>query len=93
MKYICTKCKETMELSKMTVGVVNNKVVTKEALCSCGEYMEEEDKSFKGFPIAGMTPEAQRVREVGWDDYYGTDNYSGYREKEQSEINKKYKKK
>ena len=63
MKYICTKCKETMELSKMTV------------------------------PIAGMTPEAQRVREVGWDDYYGTDNYSGYREKEQSEINKKYKKK
>ena len=88
MKYICNKCKETMDISKMTVVVVNNKVVTKEALCSCGEYMEEEDQSFQGFPMAGVTPEAQRVREVEWDDYYGTNDYEGYREGEQKELNK-----
>ena len=93
MEYICHKCKETMLISKMTIGVVDGKVVTKEALCKCGEYMEQSDKSFKGFPIAGIKPEARRVREVSSDEYYGTNNSEGYREKEQHEINKKLGKK
>ena len=92
MEYICNKCNETMLISKMTIGVVAGKVVTKEALCKCGEYMEQADKSFKGFPVAGITTEAQRVREVAWDDYYGTNNYEGYREKEQKELNEKARK-
>jgi len=77
----------------MTIGVVEGKVVTKEALCECGEYMEEADKSFKGFPTVGVKPEAKRVREVSSDEYYGTNNSEGYREKDQYEINKKLGKK
>ena len=42
--------------------------------------------------MAGITPEQHRVREVAYDDYYGTNKYEGYREKEQKEINKKMKK-
>ena len=78
----------------MTLAVIcnldfpNGKTITKEALCKCGNYMEEADKSFKGFPTQGVTPESKRIREVGWDDYYGTNNYEGYREKEQKQINK-----
>ena len=98
MKYICNICKKTKEITKMTLTVIynldfpNGRTVTKEARCECGEYMEEEDKSFKGFPMAGITPEQHRVREVAYDDYYGTNKYEGYREKEQKEINKKMKK-
>ena len=89
MKYICSKCKKTKVLGKMTIGFVDGKIVTKEALCECGEYMEQEDKSFNGFPTQGIKNEARRVREVTYDDYYGTNTNEGYREKEQWEINKK----
>jgi|TARA_R110002020_G_scaffold79312_2_gene198896 hypothetical protein len=89
MKYICSKCNATKFLGKMTISVVEGKVVTKEALCKCGEYMEQADKSFKGFPTQGIKNEARRVREVTHDDYYGTNKHEGYREKEQWEINKK----
>jgi hypothetical protein len=92
MEYVCNKCRETRDISKMTIGIVDGKVVTKEALCKCGEYMEQADKSFKGFPIAGIKPEARRVREVSSDEYYGTNSSEGYREKEQWEINKNLKK-
>jgi len=48
-KYICT-CKETKELQRVNMVVIEGKVRIKEALCKCGEYMKEEDESFQGFP-------------------------------------------
>ena len=47
--YIC-KCGEKKDLHKVSVVVIEGKVRVKEALCLCGEYMEEEDTSFQGFP-------------------------------------------
>ena len=94
MKYICNNCKVSKEIKKMTLAVIynldfpNGRTITKEALCECGNYMEEADKSFKGFPMQGITSEANRVREVGWDEYYGTNTYEGYREEEQHQIKK-----
>ena len=48
-KYIC-KCGEREDLHKVNMVVIEGKVRIKEALCKCGEYMEEEDTSFQGFP-------------------------------------------
>jgi hypothetical protein len=48
-KYIC-KCGEKKELHKVSMVVIDDKVRVEEALCQCGEYMEEEDQSFSGFP-------------------------------------------
>lgn len=39
-KYECKKCKKTRDLVKATIVVVDGKVVVKEALCECGNYME-----------------------------------------------------
>ena len=50
IKYICNKCGETKDLMRATLEVVDGKVRTKEALCDCGEYMQEIEKDFDGFP-------------------------------------------
>tara|TARA_R110000744_G_scaffold130368_1_gene238034 strand:+ start:94 stop:324 length:231 start_codon:yes stop_codon:yes gene_type:complete len=50
LKYQCNKCQATKDLSKATLEVVNGCVRTREALCSCGEYMQEVEKAFGGFP-------------------------------------------
>ena len=50
LKYICNKCGETKDLMRATLEVVDGKVRTKEALCKCGEYMQEVEKDFDGFP-------------------------------------------
>jgi CDGSH-type Zn-finger protein len=47
--YIC-KCGEKKDLVKVSMVVIDSKVRVKEALCKCGNYMEEEDQSFTGFP-------------------------------------------
>ena len=57
IKYICNKCGETKDLMKATLEVVDDKVRTKEALCKCGEYMQEIEKDFDGFPILIRTEE------------------------------------
>jgi len=46
----CKNCGKEKELLRQTIIIINNKLVTKESLCECGEYMTEKDKSFKGFP-------------------------------------------
>ena len=50
LKYICNKCGETKDLMKATLEVVKGKVRTKESKCKCGEYMQEQEKDFDGFP-------------------------------------------
>jgi len=50
LKYICNKCNETKELTKATLKVIEGKVRTIEAICKCGEYMQELEKDFDGFP-------------------------------------------
>ena len=60
-KYICT-CKETKELTKMTMVVIDDKVKIKEALCQCGEYMEEVNQEFGGFPSLIRTEPSLRKK-------------------------------
>jgi hypothetical protein len=50
IKFICNTCGETKDLMKATLKEIDGKIRTVEALCNCGEYMQEYDKSFKGFP-------------------------------------------
>jgi len=57
LKYICNKCGETKDLMKATLEVVEGKVRTKEAKCKCGEYMQEVEKDFDGFPSLIRTEE------------------------------------
>ena len=47
--YKCNKCKAQKELSKTTIKVIDGAVRVVEALCSCGEYMEDTIE-FKGYP-------------------------------------------
>mgnify|MGYP003650882550 FL=1 len=46
-KYKCKKCKNEIDLVKATIVIIEDKVVTKEALCECGEYMVSK-------PVEGM---------------------------------------
>ena len=50
IKYICNKCSETKDLTRATLKVIDGKIRTVEALCKCGEYMQEIKKDFDGFP-------------------------------------------
>jgi predicted ester cyclase len=50
LNYVCNVCGNTRKLSKATLEVVDGKIRTREALCSCGAYMQEESKEFEGFP-------------------------------------------
>ena len=55
LKYICNVCGNTRQLSKATLEVIDGKVRTREALCQCGEYMQEVEKEFGGFPSLKRT--------------------------------------
>ena len=50
LNYVCNVCGNTIQLAKATLEVVDGKVRTREALCECGAYMQEESKEFGGFP-------------------------------------------
>ena len=68
IKYICNKCGETKDLMKATLEVVKGKVRTKEAKCKCGEYMQEIEKDFDGFPCLIRTePTLSTKRDKLWD--------------------------
>ena len=45
--YKCECCKETKEVGKATIVHREGKWVCKEAICSCGKYMDSE-------PVEGM---------------------------------------
>ena len=67
LKYKC-KCGKTKDLMKATLEVVDGKVRTKEALCKCGEYMQEIEKDFDGFPCLIRTEETlSNKRDKLWD--------------------------
>ena len=50
IRFICNTCGEAKHLMRATLKVIDGKVRTVEALCKCGEYMQEEEKDFDGFP-------------------------------------------
>ena len=50
IKFVCKCCKEIKELQKATLKIIDGKVRTVEAVCSCGKYMQEYEKDFNGFP-------------------------------------------
>ena len=69
IKFICNNCKETKELMKATIKVIDGKVRTQEAYCEkCEEYMQEYDKSFNGFPSLIRTePTLSKKRDKLWE--------------------------
>jgi hypothetical protein len=68
IKYICNTCGETKNLTKATLKVIDGKVRTVEALCKCGEYMQEIEKDFDGFPSLIRTePTLSKKGDKLWD--------------------------
>ena len=69
IKFICNNCGETKDLMKATLKVMEDgKVRTVEALCNCGEYMQEIEKDFDGFPCLIRTePTLSKKRDKLWD--------------------------
>ena len=57
IRFICNTCGEAKHLMRATLKVIDGKVRTVEALCNCGEYMQEEEKDFDGFPCLIRTDE------------------------------------
>lgn len=51
LEYQCNKCEIKKELSKITMKIIDNKVCHIGSECpKCGEYMQEVQKEFGGFP-------------------------------------------
>ena len=51
LKFQCNKCDIKKELSKVIMKVINSKVCNIGSECpKCGEYMQEIEKDFGGFP-------------------------------------------
>jgi hypothetical protein len=46
--YKCPKCGKTREIQKITINIVDGRLITPEALCSCGVYMTTANK--EGMP-------------------------------------------
>jgi hypothetical protein len=68
LKYQCNNCGETKDLMRATLEVVKGKVRTKQALCKCGEYMQEIEKDFDGFPCLIRTePTLSKKGDKLWD--------------------------
>ena len=68
IKFQCNKCGATKDLMKATIKVIDGKVRTAEALCECGEYMQEVEKDFDGFPSLIRTePTLTKKRDKLWD--------------------------
>ena len=68
IKFICNSCSNTKELTRATLKVIDGKVITKEALCECGEYMQEIEKDFTGFPnVIRTEPTLSQKGDKLWD--------------------------
>jgi len=69
LKYQCNNCGETKDLMKATLEVFEgSKIRTKEAKCKCGEYMQEIEKDFDGFPCLIRTePTLSKKGDKLWD--------------------------
>ena len=68
IRFICNCCQETKDLQKATIVLREGRWVTKEALCSCGKYMQELEKDFDGFPnLIRTEPTLSKKRDKLWD--------------------------
>ena len=68
LKYQCNNCGETKDLMKATLEVGGGKIRTKQAKCKCGEYMQEIEKDFDGFPCLIRTePTLSKKGDKLWD--------------------------
>jgi len=68
IKFICNTCGETKDLMKATLKEIDGKIRTVEALCNCGEYMQEIEKDFDGFPCLIRTePTLSKKGDKLWD--------------------------
>jgi hypothetical protein len=68
IKFVCKCNKEIKELQKATIKVIDGKVRTVEAVCSCGKYMQEFEKDFNGFPnLIRTEPTLSSKRNKLWD--------------------------
>jgi hypothetical protein len=68
IKFICNTCGETKDLMRATIKVIDGKIRTVEALCKCGEYMQEIEKDFDGFPCLIRTDATlSNKRDKLWD--------------------------
>ena len=68
IKYQCNNCGETKDLMRATLEVIDGKIRTKQAKCKCGEYMQEIEKDFDGFPCLIRTePTLSKKRDKLWD--------------------------
>ena len=64
--YKCECCKETKEVGKATIVHREGKWVCKEAMCSCGKYMDSEP--VEGIPTLRRTePSLSKSRDKLWD--------------------------
>jgi len=64
--YICECCKEQKEISKATLVFRDNKWVCKQALCSCGKYMDSKAKD--GMPnLIRTEPTLSNKGDKMWD--------------------------
>ena len=69
IKFICNSCGETKDLMRATLKEIDGKIRTVEALCKCGEYMQEIEKDFDGFPCLIRTePTLTKKRDNLWKD-------------------------
>jgi len=67
IRYICECSDEVKELHKATIKVIDGKIRTVEAVCSCGKYMQELDKEFNGFPnLIRTEPTLSNKRDKIW---------------------------
>ena len=68
IKFICNTCGETKDLMRATLKEIDGKIRTVEALCNCGEYMQEIEKQFDGFPCLIRTePTLSKKGDKLWD--------------------------
>tara|TARA_R110002153_G_scaffold261701_1_gene422212 strand:+ start:19 stop:255 length:237 start_codon:yes stop_codon:yes gene_type:complete len=73
LKYQCNKCEIKKQLSKIVMKIIDNRVCHIGSECpQCGEYMQEVEKEFGGFPSIKRTePSLSKSKDRMWKDTKG----------------------
>ena len=73
LKYQCNKCEIKKQLSKIVMKIIDNRVCHIGSECpQCGEYMQEIEKEFGGFPSIKRTePSLSKSKDRMWKDTKG----------------------
>ena len=73
LKYQCNKCEIKKQLSKIVMKIIDNRVCHIGSECpQCGEYMQEVEKEFGGFPSIKRTePSLSKSKDRLWKDTKG----------------------